>query len=91
MITTISTPNAVATHYTRGNLADAILAGLKVLGKDTTNLSLDDLAPVDESHIRGRAATAELAQQFWSAAVRAASVGRRELDGHLRKHDPEFG
>jgi ubiquinone/menaquinone biosynthesis C-methylase UbiE len=64
MITTISTTNAVATHYTRGNLAAAILAGLKALGKDTINVTLDDLAPVDEFHIRGRAATAELAQQL---------------------------
>jgi ubiquinone/menaquinone biosynthesis C-methylase UbiE len=64
MIDIISTDSAVETHYTRGNLADAILAGLATLGKNTTDVTLDDLAPVDEFHIRGRAATLELAQQL---------------------------
>jgi SAM-dependent methyltransferase len=64
MIDFIATDSAVETHYTRGNLADAIRSGLKALGKDTTDMTLDDLAPVDEFHIRGHAATLELAQQL---------------------------
>jgi SAM-dependent methyltransferase len=76
MINTIATTTPVETHYTRGNLADAIRMGLKTLGKDTTDVTLDDLAPVDEFHIRGRAATLELAQQLMiSPAQHILDVG----------------
>lgn len=53
---------AIQTHYTRTNLGNAILAALEKAGKDTNRLSPEDLAPVDEFHIRGRAATLELAR-----------------------------
>lgn len=49
-------------HYTRSDLGDVILAALERAGKDTNRLTLEDLAPVDEFHIRGRAATLELAR-----------------------------
>lgn len=45
MIDTVATTNAVETHYTHGNLADAIRSGLNALGKDATDVTLDDLAP----------------------------------------------
>ena len=64
MIDATSTDSAVETHYTRGSLANAIRVGLAALGKDITDVTLDDLAPVDEFHIRGHAATLELAQQL---------------------------
>jgi ubiquinone/menaquinone biosynthesis C-methylase UbiE len=54
----------VAEHYTKQNLGEAILAGLKKAGKDTDNLKQEDLAPIDEFHIRGREATVELAKQL---------------------------
>lgn len=54
---------AVEQHYARGNIIDAILAGLRASGKDTARLVPDDLAPVDEFHIRGREATVELASR----------------------------
>jgi ubiquinone/menaquinone biosynthesis C-methylase UbiE len=53
---------AIQTHYTRTDLGNAILAALEKAGKDTNRLSPEDLAPVDEFHIRGRAATLELAR-----------------------------
>jgi len=56
--------NAVAEHYTTQDLGSAILAGLKQAGKDPDRLSLEDLAPVDEFHVRGREATIELAEQL---------------------------
>ncbi len=54
----------VAGHYAHGNLAAAILAGLAAAGSDLDHLTVDDLAPVDEFHIGGRRATAELAAQL---------------------------
>jgi hypothetical protein len=47
----------VERHYTRGQLERSILEALQTAGKDLERLSLDDLAPIDEFHIRGREAT----------------------------------
>jgi len=65
---------SVAAHYGRGGLGAAILAALDAAGKDTAALTQDDLASVDELHIRGREATAEVAE--------AAGIGpgQRVLD-----------
>ena len=50
-------------HYKRQGLEETILAALTANGKDINQLKLDDLAPVDEFHIRGREATRELASK----------------------------
>lgn len=55
------TSHDVEAHYTVIDLEQAISSALQALGKDMTALSPDDLAPVDEFHIRGRESTAELA------------------------------
>jgi SAM-dependent methyltransferase len=47
----------VASHYSDDALLDAILAGVRELGKTTQSLTIEDLAPVDEFHIGGTAAT----------------------------------
>ena len=47
-------------YYTPGGLYDRIVTALGELGKDLTRLTLDDLQPVDEFHIRGSTATREL-------------------------------
>ena len=49
-------------HYTRSDLATVILTALSNVGKDVNNLKPEDLAPIDEFHIRGREATLELAR-----------------------------
>ncbi len=54
-------PEGLKEHYSRGGLAEKILDGLRAAGKDPEKLSLDDLAPIDEFHSRGREATLELA------------------------------
>lgn len=54
--------DAVEMHYTQADLGDVILTALEKAGKDLTRLTPEDLAPVDQFHIRGRAATLELAQ-----------------------------
>lgn len=55
------TASNVETHYTVNDLEQAIVSALKALGKDPAALTPDDLAPVDEFHIRGRESTTELA------------------------------
>ena len=54
-------------HYGQRNLGESILAALRRMGKDVDALQPEDLAPVDAFHIRGRAATEELAR-FCKAA-----------------------
>lgn len=48
---------AVSRHYGRGDVKTRILDALKAAGADPDRLKLEDLAPVDEFHIGGRAAT----------------------------------
>ena len=43
-------------------MGDVILAALGKAGKDIDNLKPEDLAPIDEFHVRGRKATIELAR-----------------------------
>jgi SAM-dependent methyltransferase len=52
----------VTRHYTRVDLASVILAALANAGKDADHLTPEDLAPIDEFHVRGRTATLELAR-----------------------------
>jgi ubiquinone/menaquinone biosynthesis C-methylase UbiE len=54
----------VADHYARGGLVAAILEGLGQLGKTKETVTAADLAPVDEFHIGGAAATKELARRI---------------------------
>lgn len=49
-------------HYGRVGLDEAILAGLRAVGKDLDALTPEDLAPADQFHTRGRDATFELAR-----------------------------
>lgn len=68
----------VASHYTREDLYDAILAALEKAGQPVETVSIDDLAPVDEYHIRGREATKEL-------------LSRLSIDEHTRVLDVGCG
>lgn len=53
---------AVESHYTRGNLKTLVLDAIASAGKDPHALTIEDLAPLDEFHANGRAATADLAR-----------------------------
>ena len=53
---------SVQAHYTRSGLGQLILDALEKAGKDLNRLTPEDLAPIDQFHIRGRAATLELAR-----------------------------
>ncbi|MFW5328853.1 class I SAM-dependent methyltransferase [Hydrogenophaga sp. ZJX-1] len=67
---------AIQTHYARPDLGSAILKALEKAGKDLGHLTLEDLAPIDAFHIRGRAATLELARAAGlDATQRVLDVG----------------
>jgi SAM-dependent methyltransferase len=67
---------AVNAQYTSGDLGAAILAGLDAAGKNSETPTLDDLAPVDQFHTGGKAATLELAQLLpLSAGMDVLDVG----------------
>jgi ubiquinone/menaquinone biosynthesis C-methylase UbiE len=49
-------------HYGFGGIMEKIEAGLKAAGKDVNSLTVDDLAPIDQFHTRGRESTLEVAE-----------------------------
>ena len=53
---------SVSNHYHSDDIATTLLDALACAGKSPANLTIDDLAPADEIHTRGREATVELAQ-----------------------------
>lgn len=57
----MSTEARIARHWTRGGLADAVRAALANAGLDVESLTVDQLAPLDQFHGRGLAATREIA------------------------------
>ena len=64
----------VSEHYARTDLATSILKALSQAGKNLDALTIDDLAPFDQFHIRGKQSTLELAQRA------GISAGQRVLD-----------
>ena len=50
----------ISQHYGRPGLPDRILSALKQAGKNLSALTVEDLAPLDQFHTRGLAATHEL-------------------------------
>jgi ubiquinone/menaquinone biosynthesis C-methylase UbiE len=60
-VTDVAQSLDVSQHYGLGGLMEKILAGLAASNTSLDQLSIHDLAPVDEFHTRGRRATVELA------------------------------
>ncbi len=50
----------IHSYYSPNDLYNKIIEGLNEMGKDLSKVTLDDLQPVDEFHIRGDVATKEL-------------------------------
>lgn len=67
---------AIEHHYGHAGILDAVVNALKQQGIDTTRLQPDDLAPMDEFHVRGREGTAELAGRVrWRPGMKLLDVG----------------
>lgn len=61
----MSNRESISTHYENGgNLLEGIMNGLAKLGKSPETVTIEDLGPVDEFHIGGRAATDHLIGQL---------------------------
>ncbi len=60
----MTAPSSLVRHYAAPSLLERVRAGLVALGKVPEQATLDDLAPVEEFHIGGRAATAEFLEQL---------------------------
>ena len=78
-------------HYAGRDLETAIMAGLRAAGKDTEQLTPDDLTAVDQFHTRGKEATLELAHLAeLTAGLQVLDVGGG-LGGPARTLALEFG
>ena len=86
-----SVNEAIQTHYTRADLGDVILAALEKAGKDVNRLTPEDLAPIDQFHIRGRTATLELAQAAGLDAAKYVLDVGSGVGGTSRCLAKEFG
>ena len=53
---------SISAHYNQEGIAPRILAALAEAGKPSGSIGIDDLAPADEVHTRGREATVELSE-----------------------------
>ena len=65
----MSYESTVSDHYQHGDLTEAIRASLAKLGKTIDNVTIEDLAPVDEFHIGGRLATERFLGQLDLSSV----------------------
>ena len=63
----------VNAHYGHGDILARIDSGLAAAGKNLSNLTVDDLAPIDAFHTRGRVRTMRCLMSD------ADSVGRRGI------------
>lgn len=72
----MGTEARLAGHYAQVGLVDRIRDGLRRLGKSEAEVTVEDLAPVDDFHVGGRRATRHLLDQLeLTAADRVLDVG----------------
>ncbi|QWV09090.1 methyltransferase domain-containing protein [Ruegeria pomeroyi] len=88
---TMNFEEKIATHYGHGNLTAAIRSGLQAQGITPEQASVEDLGPVDEFHIGGRAATVHFFDQIdLSETSKALDIGCG-LGGAARYAAHSFG
>ncbi len=81
----------VEQHYGQTDLIAGISAALTAAGKHLDALTIDDIAPIDQFHTRGKVATLELAQRAGvRAGMQVLDVGGG-LGGPARMVAAQFG
>jgi len=81
----------IHSYYSPNNLYNKIIEGINNLGKDLSKITLDDLKPVDEFHIRGDVATKELIKLArFTADMNILDVGCG-IGGSTRRLSHEVG
>ena len=66
----------VSEHYTHGNLLNSVKIGIEQLGKTSSSITVEDIAPLDEFHIGGRQASENFFDQLnFSAEDHLIDVG----------------
>lgn len=60
----MSIESTIVEHYRAAELLATIEAGIHALGKTTSTVTVEDLGPVDEFHVGGRAATTALCDRL---------------------------
>ena len=68
------TEKLIERHYAQGGVVEAIAAGLKAKGLSLNQVTIDDLAPVDEFHVGGRQASIEFLDRL------SITAGHQVLD-----------
>jgi ubiquinone/menaquinone biosynthesis C-methylase UbiE len=67
---------SVRTHYSTPSLQDRVTSALSAAGLDDRPVTWEDLAPLDQFHVRGLAATRELAAELnMKAGAKVLDVG----------------
>lgn len=82
---------AVERHYALDDIEKTNLRALEKAGKGLDQLSLDDLAQVDEFHIRGPEATREMAEEIGLNAQRQVLDVGCGPGGPSRRLASEYG
>ena len=81
----------VTTHYARADLGASILDALQRAGRNIDALTIDDLAPVDQFHVRGKQSTLELANRAGISAWQSILDVGGGLGGPARTLATMFG
>ena len=79
----------VDAHYAHQDLEATILDALVAAGKDPDCLKAEDLAPIDEFHVRGRKATFDLARDFHFDVVDYEQIGANDWVTFPASHWPQ--
>jgi ubiquinone/menaquinone biosynthesis C-methylase UbiE len=71
-----SLAHSVERYYGHAGILESVMAALREQGVDLKRVRPDDLAPMDEFHVRGREGTVELASRItWNRSMRVLDVG----------------
>ena len=87
----MSKENDIEDHYSHSSLLASIKKGLEKQGKSATNITLDDIAPIDEFHIGGRQASIDFFEQLnFDSSMNVLDLGCG-LGGPARFVAQQFG